>query len=409
MEPLIVKNEIEYKPDARSVAIPRSVLKPDQPAKAIPRQTKRDYWPYDEVDAFLYRHIPLDDTATVCFESSNIANLRHWQHQIRHNQDNAPTSCASSFFKGETEDTAIKASLIDAVVNYNRINDIRYVNKYFEEINRHLPDGGLVAGCVETKDARKQRVLNKAPFILSYPFYGIDFIYKRILPKIPGLKRAYFSITKGHNRVITLPETLGRLYSCGFKIVETRQIGYLTWFVARKVDKPKYDMSPTYGPLVRLRRVGKDRQIIRVHKMRTMYPYSEYIQGYLYENNGAKGGGKIRNDYRVTTWGKLLRSLWLDELPMLYNLIRGDIKLVGVRPVSRQNFETYPEFLKEKRTRFKPGLIPPLYADLPDSQEAFYASENNYLDAYAKAPWRTDARYFYKAMYNIFIKRARSE
>lgn len=397
MESLIVKNEIEYKPALRSVAVPQSVLKSEQPPKAIPRPTKREYWPYDEVDAFLHRHIPLDDPATVCFESSNIANLRHWQHQIQLNRNEAQPA------------TAPKASLIKAVVNYNRINDIRYVNKYFEEINRHLPDGGLVAGCVETKDARKQRVLNKAPLILSYPYYGIDFIYKRILPKIPGLKRAYFSITKGHNRVITLPETLGRLYSCGFKILETRQIGYLTWFVAEKTDKPKYDMSPTYGPVVRLRRVAKDRKIIRVYKMRTMYPYSEYIQGYLYESNGAKGGGKIRNDYRVTTWGKLLRSLWLDELPMFYNLIRGDIKLVGVRPVSRQNFETYPDYLQEKRTRYKPGLIPPLYADLPDNQEAFYASESKYLDAYAKAPWRTDMRYFFKAMYNIFIKRARSE
>jgi hypothetical protein len=80
-----------------------------------------------------------------------------------------------------------------------------------------------------------------------------------------------------------------------------------------------------------------------------------------------------------------------------------------VRPVSQQNFETYPDYLKEKRTRFKPGLIPPLYADLPDSQEAFYASENSYLDAYAKSPRRTDMRYFFKAIYNIFIKRARSE
>jgi len=56
----------------------------------------------------------------------------------------------------------------------------------------------------------------------------------------------------------------------------------------------------------------------------------------------------------------------------------------------------------------KPGLVPPFYADLPETTEEFFQTEERYLDAYMKKPIRTDIRYFFKAMYNIFVKKARS-
>lgn len=42
---------------------------------------------------------------------------------------------------------------------------------------------------------------------------------------------------------------------------------------------------------------------------------------------GLQKGGKLENDFRMTTWGKFMRKLWLDELPMLYNWIKGDLRL----------------------------------------------------------------------------------
>ncbi len=89
-------------------------------------------------------------------------------------------------------------------------------------------------------------------------------------------------------------------------------------------------------------------------------PYSEYIQQFVYEKNRLEKGGKFKDDFRVTTLGKFLRKFWLDELPMLINVLKGDIKIVGVRPLSSHYYNLYSEELKQYRIKFKPGLIPPL-------------------------------------------------
>ena len=52
---------------------------------------------------------------------------------------------------------------------------------------------------------------------------------------------------------------------------------------------------------------------------------------------------------------------------MVYNLLKGDIKLVGVRPLSRHFLSLYKTDVKERRSQFKPGLVPPYYADMPKS------------------------------------------
>ena len=218
----------------------------------------------------------------------------------------------------------------------------------------------------------------------------------------------YFWITNGYNRAISKAETFGRLYSCGFELVDHRQIGDMLYFIARKIQEPAFDYHPTYGPLVRLKRVGKNGRTIYVYKMRTMHPYSEYLQDYVYKTSDLQEGGKFRDDFRVSTVGRIMRKLWIDELPMLINLVRGDLKLVGVRPLSQQYFELYDEELRAKRTRVRPGLIPPFYADLPKTLEEIQASEDRYLDAYFRRPFLTDCRYFWKALYNILVKRVRS-
>ena len=153
---------------------------------------------------------------------------------------------------------------------------------------------------METKDSRKTRILNKFPRVLNYPFYILDFILKRVFPKLKVTKKVYFWITKGRNRVISLSEGLGRLVSCGFKIVGYQRIGYITYILTKKNSDPVYDMEPTYGPIVRLKRIGKNGKLFSVYKLRTMYPYSEYLQEYVFNNNDLQEGGKFKEDFRVT-------------------------------------------------------------------------------------------------------------
>jgi len=294
------------------------------------------------------------------------------------------------------------------LVNLKKINDILRINKFFEEVNNKLPIGGLYINQVETYSLRKQRILKKFPPGINWGFYSIDFMVKRVMPKLWSTKKIYFIITNGRNRVMSKAETFGRLYSCGFEVIEEKMINGALYFVARKTSEPIYDSNPTYGPLIKLRRYGKEGKKIGVYKMRTMHPYSEYLQAYIYERSKLQDGGKFADDFRITSLGSFMRKFWLDELPMLINVVKGEMKLVGVRPLSTHYFGLYSDELKERRLKYKPGLVPPFYVDMPITLDEIMASEMKYLDAYEKHPFRTDLNYFFKAFYNIIIKKARS-
>jgi lipopolysaccharide/colanic/teichoic acid biosynthesis glycosyltransferase len=94
---------------------------------------------------------------------------------------------------------------------------------------------------------------------------------------------------------------------------------------------------------------------------------------------------------------------------MFFNLLKGELKLVGVRPLSGQYFNLYNQELQAQRLKHKPGLIPPYYADLPTTLDEIQASEKKYLDSHEKAPFKTDIRYLFMALNNIFFKNARSK
>ena len=295
------------------------------------------------------------------------------------------------------------------LVNLQRINDIQYINKFFEAVNEKLSPGGFFIGKAETHQKRKERILKKFFFPLNYLIYIGDFVVKRIFPKVPGLKKIYFGITRGHNRLLSRAETLGRLYSCGFEVVEEKYFGNHLFFVARKIGKPLFPTSPTYGPIIRLNRIGKDGKMFQVYKMRTMHPFAEYLQAYVHQKSNLQEGGKFKNDFRVSTLGRIMRAVWIDELPMIVNLLKGDMKLVGVRPLSSHYYNLYSVELRQKRIKYKPGLVPPFYKDMPKTLDEIMASEMRYLEAYDKAPFKTDFQYFFAALNNIIFKHARSK
>lgn len=294
------------------------------------------------------------------------------------------------------------------IVNLERVNDIKRLNKFFKAVNSKLPVGGRFICCVETYYLRKQRILEKFPPVIGQVYYFFDFIFKRVFPKFPITKKIYFFITNGRNRVLSKAETFGRLYSCGFKLVDEALIGSRLYFIAEKIKPPIIESNPSYGPIFKMRRIGKDGKIIYCYKLRTMHAYSEYLQEYIYQKNNLQEGGKFKDDFRVTTLGRVFRKFWIDELPMILNLLQGDLKIVGVRPLSKHYLSLYPIELQEKRKKFKPGLIPPFYVDLPKTIDEIVDSEMKYLKAYEKAPLFTDIKYFILALYKIVIKKARS-
>ena len=294
------------------------------------------------------------------------------------------------------------------IINTHKVNDFRHINKFFEVVNQKLIPGGMFVGSVETFEERRRRKLQNFPYFISYPYYFLDFILKRVFPKFVITKKIYFLLTKGMNRTLSLAETFGRLMSCGFQIVHHAEINNRYYFICKKVKEPTYDCNPSYGFLCRLKRIGKEGKMINVYKLRTMHPYAEYLQEYVCNNNHISKNGKFMNDYRVTNWGKTLRKLWIDEFPMFINIMKGELKLFGVRPLSQHYYNLYRDSLKQKRKQYKPGLVPPYYVDMPKSLNEIMDSEEKYLDEYEKNPLMTDVKYFSKAVTNILFKGARS-
>jgi lipopolysaccharide/colanic/teichoic acid biosynthesis glycosyltransferase len=292
--------------------------------------------------------------------------------------------------------------------NFEKVNNFRFVNRVIIALNKKMKKGGVFIGCFESYDQRIQRIYAKFPRWFARIFYVIDFIYKRIMPKLPVLKNIYFAISRGKKRVFSRTEVLGRLYYCGFEVIGLRAISGIYYFIAKKTKEPHTEARPSYGPIFRQRRLGKGGKIIYIYKLRTMHPFAEYLHQYIFEKHQLEESGKIKGDFRITSWGRFFRKTWLDELPMLVNWLKRDVKLVGVRPLSETFFKTYPEELQKERLLFKPGLIPPYYADMPQGIKEVWESESRYLERYKKYPWRTDFIYFFKAVNNILFHHAKS-
>ncbi len=303
---------------------------------------------------------------------------------------------------------AIENANCNAIINLQKINDIRGINAFLKETNLKLPEDGIFIGCVETNLQRQMRILRKFPFMIARIYFLFDFVFKRVFPKLILTRKLYFFVTAGRNRVLPKAEALGKLVFSGFKIKEVQEIKNLTYFVCTKTNKPIPDKHPSFGFFFKMQRVGRDNKQITVYKIRTMHPYAEYLQEYMYEQNKLQDGGKFKNDFRITSWGRFFRRFWIDELPMVVNFLKGEIKLVGVRPLSPQYLGLYTDELKEKRIHAKPGLVPPFYADLPITLEEIMASESRYLDLHKKHPFKTDWNYFFRALKNIVFKNART-
>lgn len=295
------------------------------------------------------------------------------------------------------------------ILNLSKVNNIRRINKFFEKVNEKLQNGNVFICCFETISARKERHrIGKIPLIKNI-YFIFEFIFLRVFPKLWGLKKIYFLITQGRNRLLSKAEGLGRLVSCGFEIVSYESHNGKLYVVSKKVKEPEFNMSPSYGPLFKMPRVGKNGKIIGVYKFRTMHPFAEYLQDYVLKISGYSQTGKPANDFRLTPWGKILRRYWLDELPQLLNVLKGDLKLVGVRPISQRYFLDIPKDLQEMRMKYKPGCIPPYVAlNLKSNIESVLLSEREYLAEKLKNPNTTDIKYFFKAVYNIIFKRKRS-
>jgi exopolysaccharide biosynthesis polyprenyl glycosylphosphotransferase len=108
------------------------------------------------------------------------------------------------------------------------------------------------------------------------------------------------------------------------------------------------------------KRVGLNKRVFGIFKFRTMVMDAESKLGELEHLNEVSGPVfKIKNDPRITAFGKLLRKTSIDELPQLFNVLRGDMSLVGPRPLQLRDYELFTEDGEDwQRCRFsvRPGI-----------------------------------------------------
>ena len=335
----------------------------------------------NELKIYLSKFIDLNSKSTFSLSTSNIFNLKTLFSYIE--------NC-------------------NVIINLSKMNNIRYTNKFFEEVNCLIKNGSIYIGCIETKELRRVRFYKKK-IIFKNLFYFFDVIFTRIFPRVFFLIKFYFFITRGRRKVISQAECLGRLVSCGFEIIDFKVIDSLMYFVVKKKKEPFYDMNASYGPLFKMKRLGENGKFFYCLKFRTMHPFSEYLHHYILQTQGYSKSGKPANDYRVTTWGKFLRKYWLDELPQLINVLKGEMKLVGVRPISERYSHDISEGLLKLRLSSKPGCIPPYVSlNMSSAKDDVLSSEVIYLNDRLRNPYFTDIKYFFYALFNIIVRRKRS-
>jgi lipopolysaccharide/colanic/teichoic acid biosynthesis glycosyltransferase len=351
------------------------------------------------------------DSKTVEDIENRIANftgasvLRNLKKYAQLNMSNTIVVSTSTIFNV----LSLKQNRFSTIINLMKINDIRSINEFFVAVHDKLPFQGVFIGCFLSKSQYKKDFMAKYPPVLNYFLYIFAYIFKRVLPKWSFSREFYFWITGGKKRVLSKAEILGRLYATGFVVTNEFKADRLSFFVAKKCNEPVRSEVVNYSPIIKLNRVGKNGKFFKVYKFRTMHPYSEFLQSYIYEKNDLQEGGKFRHDIRITSVGNFMRKYWLDELPMIFNLLKGDMKPVGVRPLSKHYFSLYSKELQEKRTKHTPGLLPPFYADMPKTLDEIQASELKYLDACQKnGTVATDLKYIWKILANIIFKKARS-
>ena len=114
--------------------------------------------------------------------------------------------------------------------------------------------------------------------------------------------------------------------------------------------------DPHGNPIFSQIRIGKNGKAFRYYKFRSMVVNAEDLLAGLQNQNEMSGPAfKMKNDPRVTKVGRFIRKTSLDELPQLWNVLKGDMSLVGPRPPLPNEVEQYTEEQK-KRLSVTPGL-----------------------------------------------------
>lgn len=114
--------------------------------------------------------------------------------------------------------------------------------------------------------------------------------------------------------------------------------------------------SPGAFPIYVQERIGKNGRKFKFYKFRSMIPNAEQMLEQLLEKNEMEGPVfKMKDDPRITRFGHFIRKTSIDELPQLWNVLKGDMSLVGPRPPLPREVEQYTDY-QYQRLSITPGI-----------------------------------------------------
>lgn len=133
-------------------------------------------------------------------------------------------------------------------------------------------------------------------------------------------------------------------------------VGMILFFIAFIIITPLIKFE-SHGPVIfKQKRVGKNGRIFNIYKFRSMVSNADDLKKSLLHMNEVNGHMfKINNDPRVTKIGKFIRKTSIDELPQFWNVLKGDMSLVGTRPPTIDEFNEYSTH-HYKRIAIPPGI-----------------------------------------------------
>jgi exopolysaccharide production protein ExoY len=181
--------------------------------------------------------------------------------------------------------------------------------------------------------------------------------------------------------------TLKRAFDLSFVILTSPVVVPLTIVLALIVA------SDGYRPLYRSPRVGRNGRVFQMMKLRTMVPDADgMLEKFLSENQTAQlewdTTQKLKRDPRITAVGRFLRKTSLDELPQLFNVLKGDMSLVGPRPMMPTQRTLYPGLAYYA---LRPGVTGPW--QVSDRNESEFAKRAEFDREYERSvTFLSDAR-----------------
>ena len=219
------------------------------------------------------------------------------------------------------------------------------------EIARQMPLDEVFVNLPDENQDVVKRIIYELESMGIACHYNIDIIDRPQKEIRVGKFAGYTVVTYSINHFDYRRMIIKRLMDIIGGLVGLVITGIVTPFVALaiKLDSP--------GPVFFAQtRIGKNGRRFKIYKFRSMYIDAEARKKELEKSNEMQGlMFKMENDPRITKVGKFIRKTSIDELPQFYNIVKGDMSLVGTRPPTEDEFEKYNSHYR-RRISMTPGL-----------------------------------------------------